>query len=241
MIRTIIFSVALIVAAAVLGYQVKQVGGGRETISVKGLAEKPVKADRAEWTITLQVQGATIADALTKLRKEKPALDEFLTRAGFGSEVVTESNESSEPNYEEVEGRNGNLRQVQVGYVARQSFTVNTTDIPRIIAAARGVVQFQADGHPISYGQPQFLVSNLEDVKMSLIAAAMKNSRVRAGEFAKNGDVEVGPMRSASQGAFYILAAGANTDVSDWGGTYDKSTVDKVARVVVTVDYSIGR
>ena len=52
-------------------YQVKQVGGGRETISVKGLAEKPVRADRAEWTIRLQVQGATIAEALGKLRKER--------------------------------------------------------------------------------------------------------------------------------------------------------------------------
>jgi hypothetical protein len=74
---------------------------------------------------------------------------------------------------------------------------------------------------------------------MSLIGAAMQNSRVRAAEFAKNGDVEVGAMRSASQGAFYILPAGANADVSDWGGTYDKSTVDKIARVVVTVDYRI--
>ena len=74
---------------------------------------------------------------------------------------------------------------------------------------------------------------------MSLIADAMKNSRTRAGEFAKNDDVEVGPMRSASQGAFYILPAGADQDVSDWGGSYDKSTVDKIARVVVTVDYSI--
>jgi len=241
MIRTIIFSVALIAAAAVLGYQVKQVGGGRESISVKGLAEKPIKADRAEWSITLQVQGATIADALTKLRKERPALDTFLTSGGFDGASVNESNESSDPNYEEVEGRNGNLRQVQVGYVARQSLTVKTTDIPRVIAAARGIVQFQADGHPVSYGQPQFLVSNLEEVKMSLIGAAMQNARVRAGEFAKNGDVEVGPMRSASQGAFYILAAGANADVSDWGGTYDKTTVDKIARVVVTVDYSIDR
>ena len=48
-------------------------------------------------------------------------------------------------------------------------------------------------------------------------------------------------MRSASQGAFYILPAGANSDVSDWGGTYDKTTVDKIARVVVTVDYGIER
>lgn len=241
MLRTIIFSVALVVAAAILGYQVKQVGGGRETISVKGLAEKPVKADRAEWTVGLQVQGATIADALSKLRKEKPALDRFLADAGFSGAALTEANESVEPNFEEVEGRNGNLRSIQVGHLARQSITINTTDLSRIIAAAKAIVQFQAEGHPVNFGQPQYLVSNLEDVKMSLIGAAMQNSRVRAAEFAKNGDVEVGPMRSASQGAFYILPAGANADVSDWGGTYDKSTVDKLARVVVTVDYRIDR
>ena len=133
------------------------------------------------------------------------------------------------------------MRSVQDGHLARQSITINTSDIARIIAASKAIVQFQADGHPVNYGQPQFLVSNLEEVKMSLIGAAMQNSRVRAGEFAKNGDVKVGPMRSASQGAFYILPAGANSDVSDWGGTYDKSTVDKIARVVVTVDYRIDR
>ena len=241
MIRTIIFSVALIIAAAVLGFQVKQVGGGRESISVKGLAEKPIKADRAEWTIRLQVKGATIAEALGKLRKEKPALDQFLATAGFDKAALTESNESAEPNFEEVEGRNGNMRSVQNGHVARQSITINTADIAKIIAAAKGIVQFEADGHPASYGAPQFLVSNLEDVKMSLIGAAMQNSRARAQEFAKNGDVKVGSMRSASQGAFYILPASANADVSDWGGTYDKTTVDKIARVVVTVDYGIDR
>lgn len=239
MLRTIIFSVALIIAASVLGYQVKQVGGGRESISVKGLAEKPIKADRAEWTIRLQLQGATIAEALGKLRKERPALDQFLAAAGFDAASLTESNESAEPNYEQVETAGGNMRSVQKGHVARQSVTINTADIGKIIAAAKGIVQFEADGHPVAYGEPQFLVSNLEEVKMSLIGEAMQNSRARAEEFAKNGDVKVGSMRSASQGAFYILPASANADVSDWGGTYDKTTVDKIARVVVTVDYGI--
>jgi hypothetical protein len=239
MIRTVIFSIALIVAAAVLGFQVKQVGGGRETISVKGLAEKTIKADRAEWSVVLQVKGANNADALGKLRREKPALDQFLVTAGFEKSSLTESNEAVEPNFEQVEGRNGNMRSEQQGNIARQSITVNTTGIDKIIAATRGIVQFEADGHPVTYGQAQFLVSNLEDVKMSLIGAAMRNSHTRAEEFAKNGDVKVGSMRSASQGAFYILPAGANSDVSDWGGTYDKTTVDKIARVVVTVDYGI--
>ncbi len=240
MLRTVIFSIALIVAASVLGYQVKQVGGGRESISVKGLAEKPVKADRAEWTVRIQVQGGTIAEALDKLRRERPQLDGFLAKAGFEAGAIVESNEAVEPNYEQEEGRNGNMRSVQRGHIARQSLTINTADIGKVIAASRAIVQFEADGHPVGYGEPQYLVSNLEDVKMSLIAAAMQNSRARAGEFAKSGDVEVGRMRSASQGAFYILAAGADQDVSDWGGAYDKSTVDKIARVVVTVDYAIN-
>jgi uncharacterized protein len=239
MLRTIIFSIALIVAASVLGYQVKQVGGGRETISVKGLAEKPIKADRAEWKVMIQVKGDSNADALARLRKERPALDQFLVSAGFDKAALSESNESTEPNYEQVEGRNGNMRSVQQGNLARQTLTISTTDIAKVIAASRTIVQFEADGHPVTYGDPQYLVSDLEEVKMSLIADAMKNSRTRAAEFAKNGDVEVGSMRSASQGAFYILPASADQDVSDWGGSYDKTTVDKIARVVVTVDYGI--
>jgi uncharacterized protein len=239
MFRTLIFSVALVIAAAVLGYQIKQVGGGRESISVKGLAEKPIKADRAEWRVMIQVKGDSSADALAKLRRERPLLDQFLATAGFDQASLSDSNESTEPNYEQVEGRNGNLRSVQQGHIARQTVTISTTDIAKVIAASRAIVQFEAEGHPVGFGDPQYLVSNLEEVKMSLIADAMKNSRTRAAEFAKNGDVEVGRMRSASQGAFYILPAGADQDVSDWGGSYDKSTVDKIARVVVTVDYAI--
>ena len=239
MLRSVIFSIALVIAASVLGYQVKQVGGGRESISVKGLAEKPIKADRAEWRVMLQVKGATTAEALARLRKERPALDQFLAGAGFDPASRSDSNEATEPNYEQVEGNNGNLRSVQQGYIARQTVTIATPDIAKVIAASRAIVQFEAEGHPVGFGEPQYLVSNLEEVKMSLIADAMKNSRTRAAEFAKNGDVEVGRMRSASQGAFYILPAGADQDVSDWGGSYDKSTVDKIARVVVTVDYGI--
>ena len=47
-------------------------------------------------------------------------------------------------------------------------------------------------------------------------------------------------MKSAQQGAFYILPVGGSDDSdSQYGGVYDKSTVAKVARVVVTVVYNI--
>ena len=58
-----------------------------------------------------------------------------------------------------------------------------------------------------------------------------------ADEFAKNGDAKVGTMRSASQGTFDILPANGSAEDSI-GGVYDKSTVKKIARVVVTIEYN---
>ena len=46
-------------------------------------------------------------------------------------------------------------------------------------------------------------------------------------------------VRSASQGAFYILPARGSSSDDEYGGTYDKSTIDKLARVVVTVEYAL--
>jgi hypothetical protein len=95
------------------------------------------------------------------------------------------------------------------------------------------------EGHPVSHQQPVFMLGNLEAVKMSLIGAATQNAHLRAIEFAKNGDATVGPMRSASQGAFYILPVNESVEVDEYGGRYDKSTIDKLARVAVMIDYSI--
>ena len=235
----VILSIGMIVAAYVFGLHVKYIGGGRQSISVKGLAEKPVKADLAEWTITMSVQGSTFADALTKLRAAHPKAKAFLTGQGFDAGAIVDGDESVTPHMEEEEGREGRTRYVQKGFDARQSLTVATQDLAKIEAASKAILQFEAEGNPVSHGQPQFMISNLEDVKMSLIGAATQNALLRASEFAKNGNAKVGPMRSASQGAFYILPAGASTDVDDYGGRYDKSTIDKIARVVVTIEYSI--
>ena len=239
--EAIIIAIAAVVAATVLGNQLKVIGSGQQTIVVKGLAEKSVRADQAEWTISLSVNGATFVEALAKLRKEKPSLDQFLDKAGIDAQSRTDSSESVEPHLVEEELASGRSRQVQKGFDAAQTITISSKDMDKVIAANHAALQFEADGHPVSYSSPRFLVSNLEEIKMSLIGAATRNARTRADEFAKNGGVTVGSMRSASQGAFYILPPGSTVESSEYGGTYDKSTVNKIARVVVTIDYNIER
>ena len=84
-----------------------------------------------------------------------------------------------------------------------------------------------------------FLSSWCSCTRASISTPPEDRSGARAEEFAKNGGVKAGRLRSASQGAFFILAPGGSADDSDYGGTYDKTTVKKIARVVVTIEYAI--
>ena len=86
---------------------------------------------------------------------------------------------------------------------------------------------------------PQYFYNNLNDVKVQLIGAATKDSLLRAEQFAANSGVTVGPLRSASQGVFQITAPNS-TETADYG-SYDTSTVEKLVKAVVTVEYSVAR
>lgn len=237
----VLLALGMSLAAFVLGMQTKHIGSGKQSISVKGLAEKPVKADNAEWRIGVRTHGASFAEALAKLRKDRLVLDEFLTKQGFDQGNLKEAVEGVEPNMVEEETASGRTHRVQRGFVASQEITVSAKELAKIEAAHKAALQLAADGHPVFYAKPNYLVSNLEDIKMSLIGAATQNAQRRAEEFAKNGNTKVGAMRSASQGAFYILPVGTELESQDYGGTYDKSTMDKIARVVVTIDYNLER
>jgi hypothetical protein len=241
--KTIVFAagilaVGLVLGAFLLGSQTKMIGSGRATVQVKGLAQKSIKADCAEWSVWATAKGTTFAEALQNVRKEKVALDAFLNTQGFAAEVRKDQSTDVGPHYVEEERANRTVR-VQDGYRASQTIVITTQDINLVSKAYAAGLDYVAAGANIGYASPNYLVSNLEEIKMSLISAATKNAYARAKEFIKHGDSRLGSMRSASQGAFYILSDSANSDTSDYGGTYDKTTVDKTARVVVTIEFNL--
>lgn len=227
----------LIISSGVIGYTVNRISTNKQSVVVKGLSEKPVKADQAQWTITVRGDGTTLPDAMATLRTNRPEVMAFFREKGFPENAVTAGRETFYPIFR-VDGKGNETREVE-GYVATQSLTLDSTEVERIEQAAGQIVALQEKGLPLDVGNPEYLVSTLEKVKMSLIADATRNAHDRATEFARSGDVQVGTMRSASQGAFYILPARGTRSDDEYGGTYDKTTIDKVARVVVTVEYAL--
>ena len=234
----LLLAIGMASAAFILGVQAKRAVAGQQSITVKGLAEKPIKADSAEWLISVGVTAQTQSEALQLVAQERKVVEAFLSKQGLGTETWVADVETISPHYEEVFIKDI-PRQVQKGFDAFQNIRVTTQNLAKITVANKEFLQLKADNHPVSAQPPNYLVSDLESVKMSLIADATKNARNRATEFVKQDGVKVGVMKSASQGAFYILAVGGEAGDDSYGGVYDKSTIDKTARVVVTVVYNI--
>lgn len=234
----ILLAIGMSAAAFILGVQGKRAVSGQQSITVKGLAEKPIKADSAEWTLTVSVTQQTQAAALERLAVERKVVEAFLVKQGFATEAWTADVETLNPHYDEVFIKDV-PRQVQNGFDAYQNIRVTSKDLSKITTANKALLQLRAENHPVNASPPSYLVSDLENIKMSLIADATKNARTRATEFVKQDGVSVGVMKSASQGAFYILPVGGDAGDDSYGGVYDKSTIDKIARVVVTIVYNI--
>ena len=235
-----LIAVGLAVAAWLHGWQLRQSRLPGQSISVKGLAEKSISADSAEWQLALLTKRKNAGEAIALLRTEREAVLAFLAQAGFTDTAISIGNESVNESFEERRSSNGETVKVPDGFQATQTLIVTSNEVKKIEQAHRASVKLKIEGRAVSIGAPSYLVSALEEVKMSLIGAATQNAQKRAAEFSAQGGVKVGNMRSASQGAFYILPpTNAKRDGDDYGGAYDKTTIPKIARVVVTIDYGV--
>lgn len=242
----VLLAIGMSAAAFIFGMQAKHIGSGKQTITVKGLAEQPVTSTRAEWRISVKSHAETFEEALNALRKERSATDIFLQSYPFGNANIIYATENVESNMVYIENENGRGVSVQRGFNGRQIITVKTDKLDKVQEARAKIIEFRAKGHTVESSGLDFVVGNLDDVKLKLIGLATKNAKARAIEFAKNGDVTVGVMRTASQGTFDILPADRqaddNSDGDNYsGGSFDTTSINKIARVVVTIEYNIER
>lgn len=235
----IILALGLIAAAFVLGTQFKNLKQSG-TITVKGLAEAPYKANLAQIQMGVSAWGQDYAGALANGKNDFKALQQFVASKGFSVSSQNVTPISVEPYNEDYVDEQGQTRTRQNGYKATQTLSISSQELNKITNMLAQVQNYRISHESVTFEKPQYLLNDLEKIKHDLIAKATDDANKRAEEFAKTGHAKVGVMRSASQGSFNILNAhNPDTDDSDYGGTYDKDGVDKLVRLVVTIDYAI--
>ena len=235
----VILAAGLLAAAFALGGRFKDLHQPG-VITVKGLAEARHHATVRTWKVGVKVWGQDYAEARAKSTKQKECLKAFLKEHGFDTDSYQSESIAIDAHTEYYTDAKGERQSRENGYDTKHTIVVSTKELDKLKTALAAIQDLRAEDDSVNFENPKYYLENLESIKRELIAKATQDAQVRAEEFAKTGNTKVGAMQSASQGSFDIQSPNPSSDDnSDYGVSYDTSTVEKNVRLVVTIQYGI--
>ena len=193
-------------------------------VTVKGLSERQVKADRVIWPVGFRELGDDLQDVYGRIEKRKDQVVAFLKEAGLtDAEIEVASPQVTDAQAEMYANQKSRYR-----YSMTQTVTVSSDKVDLV----RDLLVRQSD--LIKAGvtlvgdyswRTSFQFTGLNTVKPAMIEEAPKNASASAEKFAQDSGSSLGKIRRANQGQFSITDRDSNTP-------YIKSV-----RVVTTVEY----
>jgi hypothetical protein len=205
------------------------------SVTVKGLAERNVKADIALWQIQFAETGDDLAGVQATIQKDDAAITAFLRQHKLGADAIA----LHSVQVTDRAARNYGNDQYKTRFVVTGTIMVRTQDVDAVAAAAQdtgaliaqGVVLGNPDGG-FNEG-PNYLFDGINALKPSMIAEATQNARAAAEQFARDSGSRLGGIVRANQGVFEILPRDKAPMLQQ-----DRQ-IDKTVRVVATLDYAL--
>jgi hypothetical protein len=229
---TLLQAFLLALGIAVGGYFISQTMYNAKvalnTAEAKGLAERRVESDRADWKVGLTVSGKAredIPDLYLEAERHQKTIIGLLMEGGFEEDEI----EIGVLNYVYREYRDEDQALVDEKHQLVGSINVETDKVRLISAVRSSVNKLIGQGIDIQNKAPAYRFTKLNEIKPEMLREATKNARIAATEFSDNAGVSVGGIRSARQGGFIIRDAGES-----YG---DTAKIEKDVRVVTTITF----
>ena len=247
--KYIIISLAIVLAAWLLGRAYTYKYRSQDTIVVTGLGESEFASDLIVWNGEIVVETQDVASGYAQLERNKQKVLEFITSRGVAAEQLTPPgvpvkqvvfkfvnvHKQTEPVY----NANGNYAgQRFTGYRLSQGFTVESKEVDKVENISREISSLIAQGVSIEAYSPSYYYTKLDDVKLSLIESASADARARAEKIAENAGTAIGRVASAKMGVFQITGANSNEEFSA-GGSFNTTSRQKKARITMKVEYRV--
>lgn len=223
-----LLALGLTVGGWFIGQGVVNARVGDRSVSVRGLAERDVKADLAILPLRFTVSGEVLSDVQARIDNDLAIVRRFLAQQGYPDSAVTlgrlEVSDTQAQAYGNTDGR--------PRFILSQTVIVRTNDVDRVQATSRAMNDLVRQGVLLQdYTGPSYVFTKLNDVRPAMIAEATASARTGAEQFAKDSGTAVGSIREASQGYFEILPRDQTGDESQ--------SPDKKVRVVTTISYRL--
>ncbi|AYO79243.1 SIMPL domain-containing protein [Sphingobium yanoikuyae] len=217
-----VLAIGVIAGGYLLGDGLKRARAADRSVTVRGLAEKDVTADLATWSISYSATGTDLPTVRAEIDANTQELKAYFASLGFKPDALTPVGA----------GVNQYLNNGINNITITQRMLLRTTDIARAQRAVAQQFDLVRRGVTLQEGSGmRYSFTRLNDLKPPMVAAATRDARAAAEQFAKDSGAGVGGIKSATQGYFSI-------DPRDGeGGDGSSDTPYKKVRVVTTVDF----
>ncbi|MBR6628932.1 MAG: SIMPL domain-containing protein [Bacteroidaceae bacterium] len=215
--------VGLIVGALLLGNAIRASRADDRVVSVKGLCEREVKADKVICPFAYKEGGDNLQQLYRTIEEKNGVIIEFLKDAGISEEEITIAAPKVVDTRTEWSGS-----QNRYDYIVTSVVTVCTDKVDEIIALQSRQGELLQCGIATAASweyQTVYSFTKLNEIKPAMIETATKNARETAEKFAADSDSKLGKIKRATQGQFSITDRDSNTPYM------------KNVRVVTSVDY----
>ena len=205
-------------------------------VTVKGVAEREVRADLAIWPLRVVGADNDLSVANAKVAKSVAGVRDFLVRHGMDTSQIQISEFSVT---DALANQYGPERTPANRYVVHETVILRSSKPDQVLAASQQISELAAIGVVISSGTeygaggggPTFVFSGLNKLKPDMIADATARAREAANQFARDSRSDIAGIRQANQGVFEILPR------DQAPGITESSQIAKVVRVVSTIQY----
>ena len=215
--------VGLIVGAVLLGNAIKAVRADDRVVSVKGLCEQVVKADRVICPFAYKEGGDNLQQLYKTIEAKNNIIIDFLKGEGISDADISVAAPKVLDTRTEWSGS-----QNRYVYIVTSVVTVCTDKVDEIIKLQSRQGELLQKGIAMTNNweyQPEYSFTQLNEIKPSMIETATKNARETAEKFAADSESKLGKIKRATQGQFSITDRDSNTPYM------------KNVRVVTSVDY----
>lgn len=223
-------AVGLIGGGALIGQGVVNARAGDRSVTVRGLAEKDVKADLAVLPIRFTTSGDVLSEVQARIDGDLAIVRQFLKAQGYPDDAVDLGQLGvADTRSREYASQTGGPR-----FILTQTVIVRTTDVDRVQTTTRNLNDLVRQGVVLQdFRGPSYFFTGLNAVRPEMIAEATASARQGAEQFAEDSGQAVGPIKQATQGYFEIQPRDPTPDGDE------SSTPNKRLRVVTTVTYRL--
>jgi uncharacterized protein len=213
-------------------------------ITVKGLAERVVRADLAVWTITYSVVGNDITQTNNELLRQQLLVLNFVKNQGFSQNEISLDQIKLVDRYTNDYQANNKPEQ---RYLMKGVVRVRSNDVEHVKQAAQLTGELIKQGIVIGADtddvNPVYYFTQLNAIRPTMLSAATASAYKVAAQFANDVGGKLGKIRRASQGIFEITSPDATIVDSNnaWQMVrIEQGSILKKIRLVSTIDYYLN-